>query len=526
MQGFISTFTISNGISITDTPLLSDAALTVKNLNSNQLLISDSITTVSATPSQPEIVIGSTAAEISSFIVPSTVTNAVLNYSQILVDEGASRTVTTNNEITVSFDTADVSGMIMFPAGVIITDSTDMWNGGLNMAQQQQTSSATLPGQTTEAVIEIGFGDSELGFSTPFKVIFDGKAGLNLFYERAGVTTTIDTICSSDFADSAAALVQLGAAGSAEPNECTLDVNSDLIMWANHNTKFGVSSPTPTTPSTSRGGSSGDRVSPSISSGFDAGEYPVSIMDSFYTTAQLQGIASTDTVNILEIGKNLQMNLLLYDNGGPNNITHVAMYVDRNGLTILNDLTETAIVWDKYDGVEILNPDEIISNGTVTFSTQNNKAAFTFDVTFAKEIEQSDVVFVAWDNKRNVMNVLVEDSLEVVLVKPITEYVRLSSSPDAEIGKHSMDQEPDIGVMMPNPQKIIKQWAGYDNHSATDADVLYSVVFESRGETADKKYNVQPWIKQHLGQWYAQEQITFEEFATALRYMYDAGKFH
>jgi len=394
-DGFISTFTISANtitITITDTPSLSDAALTAKNLNSNQILISDSITTVTASTSQPEIVIGSTAAEISSFTVPSTVTNAVLNYSQILVDEGASRTVTTNNEITVTFYTTDVSGMIMFPAGVVITDSTDMWNGGLNMAQQQQTSSATIPGQTTEAVIEIGFGDSELGFSTPFKIIFDGKAGLNLFYERAGLTTIIDTICSADFADSAAALVQLGAAGSAEPNECTLNVDSDLIMWANHNTKFGVSSPTPT-PSTSRGGSSGDRISPSISSSFDAGEYPVSIMDSFYTTAQLQGIASTDTVNIIETGKNLQMNLLLYDNGGPNNITHVAMYVDRNGLAILNDLTETAIIWDKYDGVEILNPDEIISNGTVTLSTQGNKAAFTFDITFAKEIEQSDVVF-------------------------------------------------------------------------------------------------------------------------------------
>jgi len=143
-------------------------------------------------------------------------------------------------------------------------------------------------------------------------------------------------------------------------------------------------------------------------------------------------------------------------------------------------------------------------------------------------MEQSDVVFVAWDSKRNAMNVLVQDALEIILVKPITEYAQLSSSPDAEsIVKSNMDQEADIDVMMPDSLRIIKQWAGYDNHSATDADVLYNVVFEPRGETDDTgQYDMQPWVKQNLGRWCAQEQITFEEFATALRYMYDSGKFH
>ncbi len=87
-----------------------------------------------------------------------------------------------------------------------------------------------------------------------------------------------------------------------------------------------------------------------------------------------------------------------------------------------------------------------------------------------------------------------------------------------------MDQESDIDVMIPDQQRIIRQWAGFDINSATDADVLQSVIFGPRGETDAGQYTVQPWIKYYLGRWIAQEQITYEEFATALRYMYDVDK--
>jgi predicted secreted protein with PEFG-CTERM motif len=92
-----------------------------------------------------------------------------------------------------------------------------------------------------------------------------------------------------------------------------------------------------------------------------------------------------------------------------------------HGTRTMNDSTETSITWDNNKGIQIINPYGIISDGTVEQTIQGNKVLFTFNVTFAKEFDSSDIVFSAWDSHRNNMVLLVQDALEVSTAESIKE---------------------------------------------------------------------------------------------------------
>ena len=157
---------------------------------------------------------------------------------------------------------------------------------------------------------------------------------------------------------------------------------------------------------------------PSIVKTFGDADYPVSIGDTSFTAKQLNSPVLTTTI---PPDKPVKITLLLYEDQGPQNVKHVEMYVNMHGTSAMNDSTKTSIVWDSTKNVQIINPYGIISDGTVEQTIQANKVLFTFDVTFAKEFDASDIVFSVWDSQRNNMMVLVQDALEVSTAESINE---------------------------------------------------------------------------------------------------------
>ena len=167
-----------------------------------------------------------------------------------------------------------------------------------------------------------------------------------------------------------------------------------------------------------------DATPPSIVTTFGDADYPVSIGDTSFTAKQLNSPVLTTTVTP---DKPVKIKLLLYEDEGPQNVRHVEMYVNMHGTSTMNDSTKTSIVWDSNKGVKITDSYGIISDGTVEKIIQANKISFTFNVTFAKEFDVSDVVFSVWDSHRNNMVVLVQDALEVSTAESIKERGEYSS---------------------------------------------------------------------------------------------------
>jgi len=168
-----------------------------------------------------------------------------------------------------------------------------------------------------------------------------------------------------------------------------------------------------------------DTTTPSIVTTFGDADYPVSIGNTSFTAKQLNSPVLTTTVTP---GEPVKIKLLLYEDEGPQNVRHVEMYVNMHGTRTMNDSTETSIAWDSNKGIQIINPHGIISDGTVEQTIQANKVLFTFNVTFAKEFDASDIVFSAWDSHRNNMVLLVQNALDVSTAESIKARDEYSTS--------------------------------------------------------------------------------------------------
>lgn len=193
------------------------------------------------------------------------------------------------------------------------------------------------------------------------------------------------------------------------------------------------------------------------------------------------------------------------------------MYVNRHGTAILNDLTETSIVWDKNKDLKIINPYGLISDGTVEQTIQANKVLFTFDVTFAKEFDTSDVLFVVWDYKRNSIKVLTQDALEVTgsSTNAILDTDISQSSDDMDVESVPTDTDvTSIPIAAQDHMISIKKWSGYSSESITDSQMLHDI-----GINADY---VPSWVKKTT-KWIMSNEITEQDFVNAIQYLHKKG---
>lgn len=322
--------------------------------------------------------------------------------------------------------------------------------------------------------------------------------------------TTLNGVSESDLK-----MIHYTGGAWIEENSCTIDTtNNKITCTVTSLSPFGIGSSSSSSSSSSTGGA-GDSTPPSIVTTFSGTDYPVFIGDTPYTAEQLQSPVLTKTV---ETGSPVKIKLLLYDNGGPQNISHVEMYVNRHGTAVLNDLTETSIVWDKNKDLKIINPYGIISDGTVEQTIQANKVLFTFDVTFAKEFDTSDVLFVVWDYKRNSIKILTQDALEVIgsSTNAILD-TDISKSSDATNVK-SVPTDADATSMPIAAQDhmiSIKKWGGYSSELITDSQILHDI-----GINADY---VPSWVKKNIPKWVVSNKITEQDFVNAIQYLHKKG---
>ena len=495
VDGFITTFTISaDGSTITE---VTTREHDTSKGQFNSLVQIDSDTYALAYTGD--------VGAISTF----TLVNVLDDPDTIAITDVITTTITTPTESTQAFST---SGNLSFnDATVTTTGSGSVTIEKLNSNPESSSPSGTAVGSffditstgtLSDRTVTLSYSDAEVSGVDESSLTINRFSGGTW----SALTTTVDT--------------------SANTATATTPGFSSFVL-----------SGTPL--SSGGGGGGGDTIPPSIVTTFGDADYPVSVGSTSYTAEQLKDSVDTATV---ETGKPLQISLLLYDNGGPQNISHVAIYVDRYGTAILNDLTETYIVWDKNKDIQIINPYGIISDGTVESVIQGNKVSFTFDVTFAKKFDKSDILFVVWDAKRNDMKVLVQDALQVIPAEPIPEPDAVQySEPEAESVVTTeeftaMDPEPKVPDWLKNNAGW---WAQGKLEDATftngiefliqekiiDIDRLPNVSKDpdqEDEELEEETTHIPEWIKNNAG-WWADGLITEDDFVKGIQYLVERG---
>ena len=170
---------------------------------------------------------------------------------------------------------------------------------------------------------------------------------------------------------------------------------------------------------------------PSFVTTFDENEYPISIGDTKFTFAEL-GINNPTTT--VEIGKPVRVILLMYDDLGPTYISRVEFYTNIHGAIRDVSHSDTSIIYKKDSPRIVLDPNGFFSDVSFTSSIVNQKLQLTFDITFAKEMEKSDIIVQARDTGNNVGVLTVFDAWQVI------------QSQAEETAETSTDESTDVSI--------------------------------------------------------------------------------
>lgn len=303
-------------------------------------------------------------------------------------------------------------------------------------------------------------------------------------------------------------------------------------------------SPTTTPATSSGGGSSGKSVAPSFTQqtiGSEPNTSPTGLILTFNSqkflineSGRLEQQQETTTKipekpNLFSTSTGEQVKLKFKVNAplGVDDILHVEFHTNQKGAQVTGlAKSDTAIIYDKYKKLEVLNSNGIFSNTNISLSDAGGGfVEITIDMTFAKPIGTSDIVIRLWNEARHSLQLHVADAINVEEKTKGSE--NASPSQKQEQIENESVQPPE------NPQdkkedvvsrdsvldtSTIEKWAGFSSESVSDKQLLDMLGIESKTETMPN------WLK-NLGRFVHEKSITPHDVENALRYMAKQGVF-
>ena len=186
-----------------------------------------------------------------------------------------------------------------------------------------------------------------------------------------------------------------------------------------------------------------DRLNPSFDIAFFRNEIPLVINNIKFKTSEFSEGTKTVTT---EAGQPIKLKLLLFENTGPHNIQNIILYPNIQEDNFTKMETDTYIIFEKDNPVltgykleqyhtrgiredpyrsytypnllgnyliQINDPKNLFSEVSVDAKRVNHKMEILFEVTFAKEMQKSNLVITASDVKKNTMICNIVNALEV-----------------------------------------------------------------------------------------------------------------
>ena len=374
------------------------------SLANNELVIYSDTTSESFTSILDTAVYVSTASTLS-LTIPSGVSDPVLDFSNVL-DTSGTPTVTISGTHTITALNTDVVVTTEITPGMTI--SSTGWDGIFTATTQKPTGSVSISGVDITYVMEFGDPDRTLAFNPPIKLTFDGQAGKRAFITETGQGTgEVSTTCDSTDPSSVTLPTSF-------PQACKANSGNDLMLLTGIASTFSFG----TSSSLTGGGGFSYGSPPSFSLTFAGDEYPISINNTKFTLDQLAFAVPT---TIIETGKPIPVNLLIYDDNGPSDIFQVELYTNMHGAFGGVSNSDTSIIYKRGNPLEIIDPNGFFSEVVFSSTEVNKKLQLAYEITFAKEMEKSDIIVQARDTSNNVGTLKVYDAWQVIQAPTIVE---------------------------------------------------------------------------------------------------------
>ena len=231
-------------------------------------------------------------------------------------------------------------------------------------------------------------------------------------------------------------------------------------------------------------------------------DLPLVINENGYAISKYTNTILTNTI---EIGNPINLKLNLDDETG---IEHVALYTNlREDKREIQD-SDTYIIFDEYKELEIVDPHQLFSFANVTVYENNTKYSINFNVTFAKSMEKSDIIFRIWDDRRNMADTKILDVWQIVgdditKEEPFSLLLAEPAVKEAESSEFSLFDE--------EKNRILDEWASYYAEQASN-----SRIFDMLGLEGDY---IPHWVKQTFGEGIHDGVLEVDDLRVALEYL-------
>jgi hypothetical protein len=118
----------------------------------------------------------------------------------------------------------------------------------------------------------------------------------------------------------------------------------------------------------------------------------------------------------LYIGSHNTITVKIYQNGGPYYLMGGAMFLNLQGPNPLPSASDTFIQWDKFGGVTVQDPHNLLGNVKVSMKDDQHFKYVTFSFTPNSPMKTSDIIFNAWNLSLSVGSTTVINAINFAYV--------------------------------------------------------------------------------------------------------------
>ncbi|MBI4009647.1 MAG: hypothetical protein HY361_00430, partial [Candidatus Aenigmarchaeota archaeon] len=235
-------------------------------------------------------------------------------------------------------------------------------------------------------------------------------------------------------------------------------------------------------------------------------DLPHVINDNGYAISKYTNTIVTNTV---ETGNPINVKLNLSDETG---IEHIVLYTNLRGDQREISDSDTYIIFDEYKELEVIDPHQFFSFANVTVYENQTKYSINFNVTFAKPMEKSDIIFRIWDDRRNMADTKIFDALEIVGddITKEEQFSLLLAEPAVKQAESS-----EFALFDKEKSLVLEGWAGYYQESFSDSSILQTLGFEGS--------YIPYWVKKTFGEGIHNEDLEVTDLKVALEYLIKIG---
>ena len=288
------------------------------------------------------------------------------------------------------------------------------------------------------------------------------------------------------------------------------DSNScDVVVQTQHFSQFAIGTVFPSVSS-----SHGDYTpgtAPSFTAGFTPDQYPLIIDGTgFKLDLHTNTVPST---TYLDVGKPFLLKLLVHGDNGPLSVQHVTLFTNLYGTTRQLQDSDTMITWDRgaQTQLALTDPHGYFKQVTVNTHAEGLNLALEYNMTFAKPMPKSDIIFRTWGSDLYSSDTYLLDAwgstggIMQVTPSPLLQVQTVSNDTATTTIPKPLTSQPDI-------METIKKWGGYSSKSISDSEMLHA--FGLRGS------HVPSWMMKNT-QWVVDGTMTQQDFGNALKYLSD-----